>query len=140
MQCELVVHGAGSLYFGLDSMDIKMSEITWHEVVTQLWDVLCWFEASCVCVSIAFWTQMSAPAQDALSCAPTCLCSPVPQCVGLDKNSWFSLSVPLVTLPFGWLKELVLLRTCFCLCKITFLLEIRLWLRMFLRNHYPLWF
>lgn len=50
--------------------------------------------------------------------------SHVPQCVGLNKNLRFSLSVPLLTLPFGWLKELVLLRTCFCLCKITFVLEI----------------
>lgn len=116
--------GAGSLYFCLDSVDIKMSEMTWYKVVTQLWGVLCWFEASCVCMSTAFWAQMSASAQAALSCVCACPCFHVPQCVGLDKNLWFSLSVPLLTLPFGWLKELVLLRTCFCLCKITFLLEI----------------
>lgn len=74
-----------------------------------------------MCMSIGFWTQMSAPAQAALS---ACLCSHVPQCVDLNKNLCFSLIVPLLALTFGWLKELFLLRTCFCLCKITFLLEI----------------
>lgn len=77
MQCKLVVHGAGSLYFDLDSMDIKMSEITWHEVVTQLWDVFCWFEASCVCVSIAFLDSNECPGT---GCIELCTYLPVLSC------------------------------------------------------------
>lgn len=122
VQCRLVVHGAGSLYFGLDSVDIKMSEMTWHKVVSQLWGVLDWFEASCVCLLLfgLKWVP-----QHRLHRVVH-----VPVCALMCHNVWAwiktfgFLCVPLLTLPFGWLKELVLLKTCFCLSKITFPLEI----------------
>lgn len=122
MQCRLVVHGSGSLFFDLDSGNIKMSEITWDKVVTQLWGVLCWFEESCVYV-YCILDSSEHPSTGCIELSTHLPVLSVPQCVDLNKNLQFSLIVPLLTLPFGWLKDFFLLRTCFCLCKITFFLE-----------------
>lgn len=79
MQCSLV-HGAGSLFFDLDSGNIKMSEITWDKEVTQLWGVLCWFEESCMYV-YCFLDSNECPSKGCielstdlpvLSCATVC--------------------------------------------------------------------
>lgn len=57
-----------------------------------------------VCVSLAFWTQTSVPAQAAWGCARACLCSGVPRCVDPDKNLLFYLGVPLSNSAF-WIAE-----------------------------------
>lgn len=67
--------GAGSLYFGLDSVDIKMSEMTWHKVVTQLWGLLCWFE-DLVCV----YCFLDSNECLYTGCIELCACLPVLSC------------------------------------------------------------